>query len=169
MGKKTVILGILLILWMGFIFYMSSKSGDDSGRESERIVDFVIQKYDEFVGASDEIKAYHHSEEFLSQANLYFRKLCHFSEYFILSVLFISFFFSWAKFKNLYNYFWSFLLSFLYACTDEFHQTFISERSGNIIDLIIDTSGILVGIGMIWLIKKCQVFKNVNQNNNLLL
>ncbi len=34
----------------------------------------------------------------------------------------------------------------LYACTDEIHQVFIAERSGQIKDEVIDTSGSAIGI-----------------------
>ena len=40
----------------------------------------------------------------------------------------------------------SFLFSVLYASSDEFHQTFVAGRDGNIVDVVIDSSGALVGI-----------------------
>ena len=40
----------------------------------------------------------------------------------------------------------SFLFSVIYASTDEFHQTFVVGRDGNIVDVLIDSSGSLVGI-----------------------
>lgn len=40
----------------------------------------------------------------------------------------------------------SFLFSVIYASSDEFHQTFVVGRDGNIIDVLIDSSGSLVGI-----------------------
>ena len=40
----------------------------------------------------------------------------------------------------------SFLFSVIYASSDEFHQTFVSGRDGNIIDVLIDSSGSLVGV-----------------------
>ena len=40
----------------------------------------------------------------------------------------------------------SFLFSVLYASSDEFHQTFVVGRDGNIVDVLIDSSGTLVGI-----------------------
>ena len=40
----------------------------------------------------------------------------------------------------------SFLFSIIYASSDEFHQTFVPGRDGNIVDVLIDSSGALVGI-----------------------
>lgn len=36
-------------------------------------------------------------------------------------------------------------IGFLYACTDEFHQTFVPGRSGELRDILIDTFGVLLG------------------------
>ena len=40
----------------------------------------------------------------------------------------------------------SFLFSVIYALSDEFHQSFVLGRDGNIVDVLIDSSGALVGI-----------------------
>ena len=40
----------------------------------------------------------------------------------------------------------SFLFSVIYALSDEFHQSFVPGRDGNIVDVLIDSSGALVGI-----------------------
>ena len=34
---------------------------------------------------------------------------------------------------------------FIYACSDEIHQLFVSGRSGEILDVLIDTTGGFVG------------------------
>jgi VanZ family protein len=50
------------------------------------------------------------------------------------------------------------LTSIGYACLDEYIQTFIEGRSGNIKDVLIDCIGVIIGIliieGLIWIIKK---------------
>ena len=38
------------------------------------------------------------------------------------------------------------IFSIFYAASDEFHQTFVPGRDGNIVDVLIDSSGALVGI-----------------------
>ena len=40
----------------------------------------------------------------------------------------------------------SFLFSVIYALSDEFHLTFVPGRDGNIVDVLIDSSGAVVGI-----------------------
>ena len=39
-------------------------------------------------------------------------------------------------------------LAFLYAVSDEFHQTFVPGRSGRLMDVAIDILGILIAIGL---------------------
>ena len=83
--------------------------------------------------------------------DLIVRKMGHFSEYMILG------FFSFSYLSNIFmkvnshrNYkktaILSQIFSGLYASSDEFHQTFVVGRDGNVIDVLIDSSGALVGI-----------------------
>ena len=83
--------------------------------------------------------------------DLIIRKLGHFSEYMTLG------FFSFCYLSNFFignnkkkylkkTVILSFLFSVIYASTDEFHQTFVVGRDGNIVDVLIDSSGSLVGI-----------------------
>ncbi|MCD8120087.1 MAG: VanZ family protein [Lachnospiraceae bacterium] len=46
----------------------------------------------------------------------------------------------------------TYMLCFFYACTDEWHQTFRSGRSGSFRDVMIDSIGMVLGIGLVTLI-----------------
>ena len=48
----------------------------------------------------------------------------------------------------------SLVKSFLYACTDEFHQLFIAGRAGQFRDVCIDSTGALIMILIIYIINK---------------
>ena len=152
MSKKTIILGVLLILWMGFIFIMSNDSGSNSDSDSKDIVTYIIEKYDKITHASGDTINYHHSSEFLDKANLIFRKICHFTEYFILSIIALCLFISFNKYSLLKCNIYSIMFSISYAITDEIHQIFVSDRSGNVIDVLIDSSGAIIGSVIISLI-----------------
>lgn len=83
--------------------------------------------------------------------DLIIRKLGHFSEYMTLgffSFCYLSNFFIGNNKKKDFKktVILSFLFSVIYASTDEFHQTFVVGRDGNIVDVLIDSSGSLVGI-----------------------
>ena len=47
----------------------------------------------------------------------------------------------------------AFLGTFLYACSDEFHQLFIPDRTGRLLDVFIDMIGASLGILILSLIK----------------
>lgn len=118
---------ILLILWMILIFIMSSFNAVESGNQSGSIVTFIGN----ILNISD-----------VSLLSLIIRKLAHFTEYFILGILTINVFKDY-KVNNILIY--SLLFCIFYACTDEIHQLFVSGRSGNIIDVLIDSFGSLIG------------------------
>ena len=54
----------------------------------------------------------------------------------------------------------SFLGTFLYACSDEFHQLFIYGRSGEFRDVMIDSTGGIIGLLLIIFIVK---YKQINK------
>lgn len=43
---------------------------------------------------------------------------------------------------------------FIYAASDELHQTFVPSRQGTISDVLIDTTGAAIGLFLIWAIGK---------------
>lgn len=47
----------------------------------------------------------------------------------------------------------AFLLTALYAISDEYHQTFVPGRSGNVVDVLIDATGTALGL---WLLRRWQ-------------
>lgn len=71
------------------------------------------------------------------------RKIAHISEYFILcllvSLLLKSYSIPLNKLLIL-----AFIICYIYSCSDEIHQLFISDRSGSFIDTLIDSIGILL-------------------------
>lgn len=42
---------------------------------------------------------------------------------------------------------WAFVLTLLYALTDEFHQAFVPQRLPSILDLVTDAAGVAVALG----------------------
>jgi VanZ family protein len=74
--------------------------------------------------------------------NFLFFKTLHVIEYAILFIFYIrgmSDF--WSNEKVVNKYAIAFLLTILYAVTDETHQLFVSTREGRVRDVIIDTAG----------------------------
>ncbi|NCF75217.1 MAG: hypothetical protein GWO87_01885 [Xanthomonadaceae bacterium] len=75
--------------------------------------------------------------------DLIFRKIAHILEFAVLTYFLIKAFRNYnISAKNIL--FFSFIVSFFYAMSDEFHQTFIQGRCGAIKDVLIDTIGIIL-------------------------
>ena len=147
---------------------MSSSSGDESGKLSREIIQIVINKYDNIMGSSEEIRLYHETDDFMNQANLIFRKLCHFGEYCILGILLMYFLISIRCFRLLYCSIYSLIFAYFYALLDEYLQTFINGRSGQILDTIIDMFGIIFGLFLVIITYKNRekVLIDKRKNNN---
>ncbi|PIP56221.1 hypothetical protein COX05_04210 [candidate division WWE3 bacterium CG22_combo_CG10-13_8_21_14_all_39_12] len=82
----------------------------------------------------------------LSAYDLVLRKIAHMVEYAILVVLFW-----WGLEKPLTKraQLEIFLMAFIYALSDEFHQNYVPTRDGKLTDVLIDTVGIITAIGLI--------------------
>ena len=117
---------LLLIIWMILIFVMSSFNADISSNQSGIIVSFISKIFNI------------NNIELLS---LIIRKFAHFLEYFILGILMLNVIINYNK-----KIYLSYIFSILYACLDEVHQLFVNGRSGQITDVLIDSTGIILGI-----------------------
>lgn len=124
---------ILTILWMIFIFVMSHTPGNDSSKQSNFIVNIIVQILP------------------ITRNTLSFivRKCAHMTEYAILAFLIYK---TIVHIEN--SLIKSFIFTFLYACTDEFHQLFIAGRAGQIRDVCIDSTGALIMLLIIYFILK---------------
>lgn len=80
-----------------------------------------------------------------------FFKSLHLIEYGILAVLF---FFALLKEKQ------AIIFAYLYALSDEIHQTFIVGRSGRFKDTFIDLLGIIIGL---YVLKKLRKIEAINR------
>ena len=138
---------LLLVLQMTLIFTMSSFGSDSSNAQSNQIIHVLHQV---FPNLSNE-----HS--FFGASNLVFivRKAAHFTEYAILGLLFFLVYRAYfVKLTNAKFLFFALCSSFLYACTDELHQLFVSGRSGQFTDVLIDTLGALFGCLLLLMIRR---------------
>jgi len=71
------------------------------------------------------------------------RKASHITEYFILTLLLYRAFKGSLNFSSFYLLFWSSVMSFLYAVSDEIHQAFVPTRGPSIKDVLTDLVGII--------------------------
>lgn len=147
---KIIIISTLIVLWMIRIFVFSSANGTESQSQSTNAIASIISitlKITNKLTLTDE----HPSEERIYQAAEVLdgpaRKLMHQAEYFILALLVMIL----ANILLNYNkYVLSFIITLVicivFAGFDEFHQTFISGRTGQLKDVIVDTTGMIYAI-----------------------
>lgn len=74
--------------------------------------------------------------------NVLFRKLVHLGAFGVLAILFYNG-------LERYRFFRAWMLTTIYAAIDEFHQAFIPDRTGALLDVAIDSIGALIGLGTI--------------------
>ena len=145
---KKIVLWILVIFWMGIIFYFSSFNGVDSTSQSKGLLRHTIGRVVEIINPNiSDIK----KEEIIEKLYTPIRKLAHASVYFILAILVFLLVSSYGI-KNALLI--SLIICFLYACTDEIHQLFVSERSGEVLDVLIDSFGAFLALLLMKKIKK---------------
>lgn len=155
---KRNILTIILILWMGLVFFFSHQQGEVSSKTSEGFIKQILEMIPGINNMSDIEKA-----NLIDNIHLLIRKLAHFSIYAVGGIIM----FLWI---NTYNFsvakafIMALGMCFIYAVSDEVHQTFIAGRSGEIRDVCIDTLGALTGISIVLLWKNVKLlFQNILQ------
>lgn len=138
---------ILVLIWMLVIFLFSSDPAVVSDEKSGFVIKILSNLGIDLNSAFGKL------------SNFIVRKIAHFTEYFIL-YMFI--------FNAIRNHkidgnnistgrilIFALIITFLYACSDEYHQIFVPGREGRFRDVMIDTSGGLFGMILIKkLIKK---------------
>ena len=129
-GKKQKIISVLLvILWAFLIFFFSNQTGIVSEGKSN----FLVYCLNFIVNLVVDID--------LTEYEIIFflvRKLAHMFLYFMLSLLVYYMLYQFKVKKRLVL---TLVICFFYAISDEVHQLFIRDRSGQIIDVLIDTIG----------------------------
>lgn len=120
---------LILIVWMFIIFIFSNQP--HSGSVTHDMVEQILPniKYDSLINI----------------INFTIRKLAHLSEYFILTLLTISLSKEYIK-KEKIILLISIIFCFIFALTDEYHQSLVPGRTSVFIDVIIDTIGGILSI-----------------------
>lgn len=142
MEKKIILLVrrvliILLIFWMVFVFFLSNQSGEESGALSKKVALYITFGNKQ---AADNIEPT-------------IRKVAHMTEYAVGAMLFYGVLITYQKYTLIARIVMTIGFIVAYSGLDEVHQSFISARSGNWIDVMIDSFGGALGIGASYLIE----------------
>ena len=139
--KKKYINWVLVIAWMILIFMFSSQVGEVS-KENNKVVIYIFNS----LGLDL-------NNVFGALSDFIVRKAAHFTEYFILCVLLYRAI-NISKSISVKAFIQVILIVFLYACSDEFHQAFVPGRAPAFRDVLVDTSGGLTALLIIYIVVK---------------
>ena len=142
--KKKIIKGFIVILCMLSIFLFSTDNSSESTRKSNQVILGITNLFHKDLSNKEKKKI-------IDMFFVPIRKMAHFGIYLVLGISFICFLreFSIPVLKLLLL---SIFLTFLYACSDEVHQLFVPGRSGQVSDVLLDTIGASVGVGLYYLL-----------------
>ena len=139
---------LLVIVWMVMIFVMSNFPAEVSDEQSGVVVEVVKTVF----------KVSPEQPDLFNNLTTIVRKCAHAFEYFVLGILLLNVIRQlwptscekkWAGYWYL-----AVIGASVYAVTDEAHQAFVSGRSCELRDIIIDTLAAGVGVGVVTLIRR---------------
>jgi VanZ family protein len=145
----------LSLLWMAVIFY---KSGQSYGEQDLRPLLRSLISEDALLFLLPNIEFLYDGglvtyKEPYSMLEFFIRKAAHVTEFFILCFLYLRTFAA-TTLKRRVALPASALLAALYAASDEWHQSFVPNRTGHAIDVYVDSFGILLAVLFAWLFKQ---------------
>ena len=141
-----------VIIWMAFIFYMSSKTGDGSSAVSNPITDFIVELFQRVRNDTAPVV-----DRMTGIVEVMVRKGAHMTEYGILIALVVLAVKKVSvKMSAVGINIWAAVITFAYACSDEIHQLFVADRAGRGTDVIIDMCGAAIALLIIYGMKSAR-------------
>lgn len=137
-----VILSILLLGTFYIIFGFSSQNAEQSSGISQKVSEIIINLF-------DNNKTQEEKNTSIGIIEPIIRKLAHFSIYTVVGCLLMGLCCTY-NLNTKQKFIICLTIGFIYACSDELHQTFVNGRSGEIRDVLIDTSGCTLGITIVY-------------------
>lgn len=134
-----VVLIILLVLTFILIFNFSNQNGTTSGGVSRRVSKILIDIFPWTRNLNEETK-----NDLVEKSQFCVRKTAHVSIYTVVGILLMSLMNTYEV-SNRYRFLVTIFIGASYAGLDEFHQWFIPGRSASVIDVGIDSCGVLLG------------------------
>ncbi len=151
--KHSIVLTLLLVIAvMVMIFCFSAQTGEQSGAMSGQITRWVLS----LVVPGFEDLSPEKQETIRYTVGLVIRKLAHFSEYALLGFsLLLHIHQIEKKVMVRLPWLWAWGIGTLYAASDEFHQGFVADRGPSVVDVMIDSAGVIAGVLlMLWILHR---------------
>lgn len=145
--RKKIFLIIILLLWVGVIFSFSLQPAETSSQISSGVGRWLVEIF--FPQLMENLDTMPVQQlEFLHTV---LRKCGHFSEFFILGILAVL---TFQQTNLRYKVISEILFCMLVASIDETIQLFVDGRSGQVSDVVLDSIGAIVGIGVVLAMRK---------------
>ena len=126
------------LMWAGVIFTMSTDTF--SSEHTATILERILRWFWSSLTASQ-----------FETIHFFIRKSAHFTEYFIFCVLLYR---AVRGRSSGWRWTWgliAFLIAAGYSASDEFHQSFVPSRGASAYDSLLDSTGALVALAVLWL------------------
>jgi VanZ family protein len=144
----------VVILWMFLIFNLSSQVAEQSDQLSTGITEVIVDIVENVIPPADlDINEWNHI----------IRKCTHFFVYLILGILVLNAL-RRSGAAEIRSVVMALGICILYAISDEVHQLFVNGRGAQVTDVLINSAGIGVGIGIYLLAGKIGKRRKIAQN-----
>ena len=150
---KRIIFAILIIINCIIIFNFSAQNSEKSNQTSGVFVERTVSIITDI---NKNVK----KESITDMVTIFVRKTAHFSIYALLGVWLMNEA-NTFQISNKKKIIICLIFGFLYAISDELHQSFVSGRSTEFRDVCIDTCGALFGISLVFIFSYFR--KNLNK------
>lgn len=159
MNRKRFIITLLTlftVLTAATILWFSSRTAEASDQQSSTVTDIILRIFCPGYSQMNEVE----KQAEIDRAMLYVRKIAHVMEFAVFSLLctLLLGYIHCQKPQRLKRYaLLALAAGVCLAAVDEFSQLGVSGRSGSLIDVGIDTAGVVIGSVIGWLImrRKC--------------
>lgn len=137
---KRVLFLILLAIAFYVIFNFSAQDGEISGSISQKVTEFIVK-------VVSKVKTMDMATQlrWIEKLHPIIRKFAHFGVYTVVGFSVMGFMCTYDM-RNIFKLLISFAVGVTYAVSDEVHQYFIPGRNASIVDVGIDSLGVLTGI-----------------------
>ncbi len=150
--KKLYIKKVMLIMMIVYYYFIiasfSAQPAVVSSSSSEGITGLI---YDKLIAFFD--RGYIGKENFVEAFEHIIRKCAHFGNFFIISLFLTSYVLCYRR-KTITTLTVAFSVSFSFAFFDEIHQLFVAGRSCQLSDMLLDSSGAMLGILLFLFIRR---------------
>lgn len=189
LGLLKILSTVFVLIWMITVFIFSGQDGIEtlntsgafihsidskvSKNEDSPVVSYSNKQADE----DDTLKKKEYKYKYSSQVQKIVRKNAHYFLYMLGGILLSVFFYVNSSKNNIKEnkmetgiairryhifskcIFYSMIIGIVYACTDEYHQSFVPGRTCSVKDVFIDSLGIITG-SIIFILLKFYIYKH---------